>query len=70
MIKRFGKKLRALREKHGLSSRQLAAEVGYTHGQLIRLENGENMPSAELVLKLARYFNVTTDQLLDDELDI
>jgi repressor LexA len=70
MMKRFGKKLRTLREKRGLSYRQLAAEIGYSHVHLIGVERGEHMPSAEMVLKLALYFNVTTDQLLQDDQDV
>ena len=70
MMKRFSKKLRTLRERHGLSYRQLAAELGYSHAHLIGLENDTHKPSAEFILKLAHYFNVTTDQLLEDEQDV
>jgi len=69
-MKRFGKKLRKLREKSGLTYRQLAAEVGCSHVQLIRLERGEQKPSAELAFNIARYFNITADQSLDDEQDV
>jgi len=70
MMKRFRKKLRTLRERHRLSYRQLAAELDCSHAHLIGLENGTHNPSAEFILKLAHYFKVTTDQLLEDDQDV
>lgn len=68
-IQRFGKKLRALRLRHDLSLKDLALELGYlTHGYLSELEAGKKIPTAEFVLKAARFFDVSTDQLLKDEL--
>jgi transcriptional regulator with XRE-family HTH domain len=34
------------------------------------LETGKKEPTALFVLKVARFFNVTTDQLMKDELDL
>jgi DNA-binding XRE family transcriptional regulator len=34
------------------------------------LENGKKKPTAELVMKVAQLFQVTTDQLLWDHLDV
>jgi len=31
---------------------------------------GKHNPSAELILKIARYFDVSTDQLMKDELEL
>jgi transcriptional regulator with XRE-family HTH domain len=70
-IQRFGQKLRALRKKHQLTLKQLAEALGHSaHGYLSELETGAKLPSLELVIKLADFFEVTTDQLLRDELDI
>jgi transcriptional regulator with XRE-family HTH domain len=70
-IQRFGKKLRALRIQRGLSLKDLALELGYlTHGYLSELEAGKKIPTAEFVLKVARFFDVSTDQLLKDELGL
>ena len=70
MMQRFSKKLRTLREKQGLGYRQLAAKLGCSHAHLIGLEHGKHKPSAEFILKLAHYFKVTTDQLLEDDQDV
>jgi len=45
--------------------------LGYTaHGHISEIESGKKKPTAEFALKVARLFNVTTDQLLKDELDL
>ena len=70
-MQRFGEKLRTLRKRNGLSLRQLASELEFaSHSHVTNMEAGRKKPSAELVFKIARFFNVTTDQLLDDELDV
>ncbi len=70
-ISRFGEKLRTLRIEHNFSLQQLAKLLGYSaHGYISELESGKKMPTAEFILKVARLFEVTTDQLMKDELDI
>ena len=50
---------------------EAAAALGYNaHPHISMLENGKKQPTAALVLKVARLFNVTTDQLLKDELEL
>jgi transcriptional regulator with XRE-family HTH domain len=71
MIKHFGQKLYSLRVSRGLTLKELAQALGYTaHGHISELEAGKKQPSLEFVLKTARFFDVTTDQLLKDELDL
>ena len=70
-MQRFGEKLHALRIMKHLSLQQLAMMLGYSsHSYLSELEAGKKVPTAEFVLKIARLFDVTTDYLLKDELDI
>jgi transcriptional regulator with XRE-family HTH domain len=40
------------------------------HGYLSEVESGKKMPSVEFVLRVSRLFNVTTDELLKDELEL
>jgi transcriptional regulator with XRE-family HTH domain len=71
LMQRFGEKLRALRTAHELTLQQLAAELGYaTHAYISELESGKKVPTAALVLKVARRFGVSTDVLLMDELEL
>jgi transcriptional regulator with XRE-family HTH domain len=41
--------------------------VHYTH--VNKLELGQKRPSTDLVLKVAHVFNVTTDELMKDDVD-
>jgi transcriptional regulator with XRE-family HTH domain len=71
VVKKFGGKLRTLRKERRLSLRTLAATFGYqTHSYLNEIELGRKEPTVELVIQVSRYFGVTTDELLKDEIDI
>jgi len=70
-IKRFGEKLHTLRIQHDMTLKELALALGHTaHGHISELEAGKKMPTVEFALNVARLFNVTTDELLKDELDL
>jgi len=70
-ITRFGEKLNKLRTRQKLSMQSLARLMGHTaHGYISELESGKKLPTVEFVLRLARIFNVTTDELLKDELEL
>jgi transcriptional regulator with XRE-family HTH domain len=69
-MQRLGEKVRILRERRGITLRQLAAELGVSsYSHLSAIESGNSKPSVELLLKLADYFNVSTDELLRDDLE-
>jgi len=70
-MQRFGEKLRTLRTAKQITLKELAFALGLTaHGYISEIEAGKKKPTAEFVLKVARYFKITTDQLLKDELDV
>ncbi|MBV7336440.1 helix-turn-helix domain-containing protein [Chloroflexi bacterium TSY] len=69
-MQRFGEKLRTLRERRGFSYRKLAVMLDVSHGHLVGIEANRHKPSADLILKIAEMFEVTTDQLMRDELEI
>jgi len=69
-MNRFGQKLRALREYYELSYRRLGAELEIDHTHLAKIEAGRALPSFELIVKIANYFEVTFDELMDDEIDL
>ncbi|MHB8597461.1 MAG: helix-turn-helix domain-containing protein [Ktedonobacteraceae bacterium] len=70
-ITRFGEKLRTLRTRHKLTLQGLAHLMGHSaHGYLSELESGKKLPTVDFVLRLARFFNITTDELLKDELEL
>lgn len=68
---RFGEKLRVLRTGKQMTLKELASSLGLTaHGYISEIEAGKKKPTAEFVLKVARFFKVTTDQLLKDEFEV
>ena len=70
-MQRFGEKLRVLRMQHSMTQRDLARALGYvTSGYISEVETDKKKPSLDLVLKVAQFFQVTTDQLTNDQLDL
>jgi len=70
-VQRFGEKLRALRKRRGMTIMELTTALGYIgYGHIHAIETGKKKPTAELVLKAAQLFAVTTDQLLRDDLEV
>jgi transcriptional regulator with XRE-family HTH domain len=70
-MQRFGEKLRTLRIQRGMTLKELALELGLSaHGYISELESGKKKPTTEFVLNVARLFDVSTDQLLKDELNL
>ena len=68
---RFGEKLRWLRTSRGLTLKVLAERLGYSaYTYLSELESGKKTPTAKFVLKVALFFNVTTDELLRDDYEV
>jgi transcriptional regulator with XRE-family HTH domain len=69
-MKRFGEKLRTLRQRQGLTLRQLGTLLDVNYSYIGRMEQGQKTPSAAMILKIARFFQVSADQLMMDELDL
>lgn len=67
---RIGEKLQILRTRQGLSVRQLARELGVSGSYITQIELGKKTPSAKLVEKMSRTFNVMADVLMKDELEL
>lgn len=69
-MNKIGEKLHNLRQGKGLTTRQLGNILGVSNVHIVRIENGQRKPSVDLVDRMSRFFEVTTDQLIKDELDI
>ncbi len=70
-MERFGEKLRTLRKQHNLTLKQVARELGYVaHSHISQIESGKKRPTAEFVLRASQFFNVSTDCLLKDEMEL
>lgn len=60
----FPERLKNLRKEAGLTQQQLADIVGTTQQNIGFWETGRQHPKNPSLVKLANYFNVTTDYLL------
>ena len=57
-------RLKELRAKKNMSLRDLASVLNISYSSLGKYERGEQQPSYETLIKIANYFNVTTDYLV------
>lgn len=60
-------KLRQLREKKGISQRELGDSLNLSQRAISRYESGEAEPDLATVRKISEFFNVTIDFLLGED---
>ncbi len=58
--------LKDLREKNNMTQKELAKILYVTDSTISHYEQGINVPTTEMVIKLAKLFDVTTDYLLNN----
>ena len=63
-MERLGKRIKALRQKQGMSQENLANAAQISRGYLARLEIGRHDPTVGTVEKLARALRVKVADLL------
>jgi len=65
----FSDRLRELRERASFSRERMADALDIGSASIARYERGENDPTADVLLKMARFFSVSVDYLLgaDDD---
>jgi len=59
-----GDRLKALRIERGLTQEELADAVGVHRGAIANYETGRRDPEALVLLRLAKYFNVSSEYLM------
>lgn len=65
VIMDFGEKLYRLRIERGIYQKQLAAYLHVSVGTISNYENGVHSPDLKTLCKIANYFHVSADYLLD-----
>ena len=60
----FPERLKELRTREHISGRTLSALMGLSKGMVSRYELGEVEPGARVIVRLADFFDVSTDYLL------
>lgn len=58
--------LEELRKQRGIRQEDLAQALGVSRQTVISLEKGKYNPSLSLAFKLARYFNLSIEDIFDD----
>lgn len=61
----FNTKLRDLRIKKNITQKELSKHLGVSDRTVGYYETGERIPPADVLIKIANYFNVSLDYLLD-----
>jgi transcriptional regulator with XRE-family HTH domain len=60
----FSQRLKELRQSRNLSQSELAGELQISNRTISMYEQGNSEPSISILVKIAEYFNVTTDYLV------
>lgn len=63
----FSERLKELRSECGLSQKALGTHIGVSQKAIDYWENGVNEPKATYIVRLADFFDVSTDYLLGRE---
>lgn len=60
----FGNRIKALRERRGIKQGQFADDIGITRQSMSNYESGKHSPDIDVIIKIADYFECSTDYLL------
>ena len=60
----FGNILKKLRQDNNMTQDELARKIDTSRSNIANYENGKNMPSVDILEKIAKLFDCTTDYLL------
>lgn len=66
----FNMKLRTLRKRKGMTQRELAADLGVALSTIAMWETANREPDLATTRKLAEYFSVSIEELINDEIEI
>lgn len=64
MNEEFGEKLKALREKEGMSQTELAERLNVSRQAVYKWESNKGYPDIENLIQISDIFNVTIDELI------
>lgn len=70
MVKIFSKKIRELRKQLNLTQTELAKILNVSPSRISMYERGERTPNDEMLIILSKYFKVSIDELLMDDLEL
>jgi len=62
----IGERITQLRKARGWSQDELAGQISSSRAMIGKYERGDNLPSIEVIVKLARAFEVSVDYLVGE----
>ena len=65
----LGSRIQKLRKENKLTQQELAKKINLSHPQLVRYENKDVQPPADVLKKIANIFGVSIDYLVNGEND-
>ncbi len=65
----IGKNLLKLRKNAKLTQMELAEKFNYSDKSISKWENGESLPSIEVLYELAKFYNTSLDALVNDNIE-
>ena len=63
-VEQLGERIKSLRVERGIGQNKLAKDLCLSNASISYWETGKQIPSAEVIYKLSKYFNVSADYLL------
>lgn len=61
----ISERIKSLRKEKGLNQAELGEKTGITRRSISTIENGETDPSATQITAISKFFNVSTEYLLN-----
>ncbi|MDY6368071.1 MAG: helix-turn-helix transcriptional regulator [Clostridia bacterium] len=63
-ISEMAKRIRALRNEKGVDQNTMAKDINVSNASISYWETAKQIPSAEVIYKMAKYFDVSADYIL------
>lgn len=67
MSDKLGSNIRCLRKRNKLTQRELGEKLGLKHNTVADYESGANKPSISSLITMSKLFDVTIDELVDNQ---
>ncbi|MGP3640400.1 helix-turn-helix domain-containing protein [Lentilactobacillus hilgardii] len=67
--RQIGERLKALRSELNKTQEEIAKSIGLSRAQYSHFENNRNEPDSSTLVKLANFYQVSTDYLLGNTID-
>lgn len=65
----LGKKIKFLRRKYNLTQKEMSKKINISYSSISKYENNQSLPDLETLKKIAVFFNISVDYLLDVKIE-